>query len=292
MRITGQRMIDLATASTAHAQESVADQAAQVSSGLRVARPSDDPAAWVAAERAKVRRSLSEGIDTAVETGRERLTQTDAALSTVGEAVAQIRVLAIEGANGNYTAADRIELGTQVRALFEGALGAAVTRGSNGEYLLGGSASSVAPYDAAGVYLGDSLVNSVPSGENASAIATIPGTRLTAAYGVDVLPLLKGVADSLSTNNMATLATQLIDLETAVRQISTTRTAGGGALSVLNATVAARDQLQANLSNEISRNVEIDTVSAASELAKASQSLEASRTVTSHLVALLDPRSA
>ena len=42
MRITGYRMIDLAAASTANAQGAVSDLSGEVSSGLRVTKPSDE----------------------------------------------------------------------------------------------------------------------------------------------------------------------------------------------------------------------------------------------------------
>jgi hypothetical protein len=43
------------------------------------------------------------------------------------------------------------------------------------------------------------------------------------------------------------------------------------------------------MSDAISKFVEADSVTAASELAKASQSLEVSRAVSSHIIAVLNP---
>ena len=50
MRVTGNRMIDLATGATAAGQTRVASAAQEVTTGLRVSRPSDDPNAYVSAE--------------------------------------------------------------------------------------------------------------------------------------------------------------------------------------------------------------------------------------------------
>ena len=60
-------------------------------------------------------------------------------------------------------------------------------------------------------------------------------------------------------------------------------------MSVLDATKEAQALFAENLSREISRSVESDTITAASQLAKASHSLEASRAVTSHVIQLLKP---
>ncbi|HEX3765043.1 MAG TPA: hypothetical protein VHW23_40385, partial [Kofleriaceae bacterium] len=61
MRITGNRLIDLASAATTKNQSAVGTASGELSSGLRVTTPSDDPAAWVAAQRTKLRQVMSQG---------------------------------------------------------------------------------------------------------------------------------------------------------------------------------------------------------------------------------------
>jgi flagellar hook-associated protein 3 FlgL len=290
MRITGNRLIDLSSASTTKSQSAVATASAVVSSGLRVAAPSDDPAAWVAAQRTKLRQALSQGTGAAVVASRERLTSTDSALASLGDIVSQIRTLAVQGASDTYNPADRAGLGVQVRGLFQNALDNANARDPSGEYLLAGSASLTQPFDAAGLYHGDATVRSVPAdGSSVSTAVTIPGTALTAASGVDVLPLLDKIATALSTNDMTTLIGALPDLDTAVKQVSAARTQAGGAMNVLDQSTSARTVFEQDMQQTISRLVEADTATSASELAKATQSLEVSRAVASHIVALLNP---
>jgi flagellar hook-associated protein 3 FlgL len=291
MRITGHRMIDLAAASTSKSQEAVAARSAEMTSGLRVTKPSDDPAAYAAAERAKIRRTIAEGTGSAVKASRDRLEETDGALGSIGDIVSRVQELAVQGGNASYNANDRAALGAEVQSLFESALGSANTQSSSGEYLLGGSQSLTAPFDANGAYRGDALVRGIPATEASNAFATIAGSRLTSAYGVDVMPLLKRVATAMSTNDVPSLQIGIADLAAAVQQLGLARSVTGGAMNVLDATATARDQLSTHLSEEVSRNVEVDGIGAASALANASQALEASRAVSSHLVALLDPRS-
>jgi len=52
---------------------------------------------------------------------------------------------------------------------------------------------------------------------------------------------------------------------------------------VLDEAAKAHSQLEQNLDADISRYVEIDIIGAASELAKATQALDASRAVTSYV---------
>ena len=289
MRITGGRLIDQVAASNTKSQSAVATVSAQVSSGLRVTTPSDDPIAWLSAQRTKLHQALSQGTGAAEQTSRERLQGTDNALAQVGDIVSQVRALAIQGASGSYNATDRAGLGAQVHALFATALDSANAKGNDGEFLLAGSNSLTAPFDPAGAYLGDAIVRSVPSNNGVTTGVTIAGSDLTAARGVDVLPLLDRVATALSANDLPTLLAALPDLETAVKQTVLARSRAGGAVNALDQSSTARATLEQDMQQAISRFVEVDTVSAASELAKATQSLEVSRAVSSHLIAMLAP---
>jgi len=289
MRITGSRLIDLAAASTTRNQTAVGTVSAELSSGLRVTTPSDDPAAWLAAQRVKLRQALSQGTGAAVTTSRDRLQVTDNSLASIGDVVSQIRTLAIQGASDTYNANNRAGLGAEVQGLFLAGLDSVNAQSNDGEFLLAGNASLTAPFDAAGVYHGDANVRSVPSNGSVTGGVTVSGASLTAAHGVDVMPLLSRVATALTNNDMPTLLAALPDLATAVKQISLARSQGGAAMNALDQTTAARTVLEQDMTAAISRYTELDSVSAASDLAKASQSLEVSRAVTSHIITLLAP---
>ncbi len=291
MRVTGNRLIEMSATATSANQAKVATAAAEASSGLRVTKPSDDPAAWMTAQRASMRKTLAEGAASALNAGKERLDLVDGALAGIGEAVSQTRLLAVQGANASYSPNDRKEIGLQVRALFESALASANTRAGDGEYILAGSRSTTLPFTPAGTYAGDADARQLPATESIVASSTIAGSALTAANGVDVLPLLDQVATALTNNDLTALQSLLGDLETAVQQVSLTRTRVGGVMHVVDAALTANDDLDAHLTNTIANAVEADVIESASNLAKASQSLEASRTVTSHIVGLLDPRA-
>ncbi|MCX5743039.1 MAG: hypothetical protein NT062_11155 [Proteobacteria bacterium] len=110
--------------------------------------------------------------------------------------------------------------------------------------------------------------------------------RLTAANGVDVLPLLEQVADALDANARTRVRTLLTDVQTAIDQGSHARSLGGGAMAVLDEAAKAHSQLEQNLDQDISRDVAIGIVNAASELAQATQALDASRAVTRQVMDL------
>jgi len=287
MRITGNRLIEQAAAATTNNQNAVGTVTNQLTSGLRVTTPSDDPAAWLAAQRAKLHKALSQGTGAAIAASRDQLDQVDSALTTIGETVASVRTLAVQGVSETYTAGARAELGTQVQALFQAALSAANAQAPSGEYLLAGTASTTEPFDATGAYKGNATARTIATDEHGTQTVTVAGSSLTATAGVDVLPLLAKVATALSTNDIPTLQASLTDLDAAVKQVSAARGQAGTAMTVLDDATTAHGALETNLTAQISKLVETDTVGAASELARASQALDVSRTVSSHIVSLL-----
>jgi flagellin-like hook-associated protein FlgL len=289
MRITSGRMIDLSAAAVAKQQRAVADASTEVSSGMRVERPSQDPTAWVAAQRAGMRRTVLAGDTASVESAKERLAQTDAAFATIGDAVTRAWTLAIQGASAGYSAADRAGMAAELRELMGSALAAANARGADGEFLLGGSLSTSTPFDAAGGYLGDAATREVRTSEATTTVASVAGSALTAASGVDVLPLFEAVAARLAANDPAGAQALLGDFERASAQVASARSTTGHALAALEDVAVAHGLLNEQFSASIARAVESDTVAAASTLARSSHALEISRAVSAHVVALVDP---
>lgn len=291
MRVTGGYILNMAAQSTANAQSKVADVQNQLTSGNRVTTPSDDPSAWVAAQRTKLRQTMSQGTGAAVAANRDALEVTDNSLASIASVVSQVRALAVQGASDTYGADARAGLAAQVQGLFQTAIDSANAQGHDGSYLLAGASALAAPFNADGTYNGDGTARAVASNNGAQTLGniSIAGDSLTASHGVDVLPLLGKVATALAANDTATLASTISDLTTAVKQVATARTQTGGAMNVLDATNEARTTLESNMTDAISRFTQVDTVGAASQLAQAGSALAVSQAVSTKLLQLLAP---
>jgi flagellar hook-associated protein 3 FlgL len=287
MRITGNRMMELAQAAVSRNQAKVGELAEQVSSGKRVAIPTDDPAAWIQGRRAEMRQALSEGATKVLDRAHDRLEFADGMLESMAEIVSHVQTLAVQGASAGYSASDRALLGDQVAGMLVTALGNANGRTPDGEYLFAGSLSLTAPFDAAGNYTGDTIGRDVPTDENTVVGETVPGSILTAAHGVDILPLLGRISTALLANDVPGLQATLGDLDIAVSQLASARTRMGVRLSLVDETREAHGNLTAQLTIEQSRLTEIDTVDAAGKLAVASNGLEVSRAVSANIAAML-----
>ena len=291
MRVTGNRLIDLAAQSTLTNQSSLATISNQLTSGLKVSSPTDDPSAWVAAQRVKLREAMSKGTGAALTANRAALVQTDSSLTKIASVVAQVRTLAVQGASDSYDSGGRAGLATEVQGLFQTALNSANAQGPDGSYVLAGSNTTSPPFAADGTYTGDADQRAVATDGASANLAniSIAGSSLTAANGVDVLPLLAKVATALAANDVTTLQSTLPDLTTAIKQVATASSQTGGAMNAIDAATSARTDLQTNMDTTISGYTEVDTVSAASDMAKASQALQVSQAVSSKLVSLFSP---
>ncbi len=289
MRITGSRMLELAATATSKAQTDIAKSSEQLTSGKRVSSASDDPLAWAQARRAAVRATIDAGRGEAVAAGRDHLRATETPLAIVSDALAQARELAIGANNSMISAADRATMAERARSLFDTALSAANARGTTGEYVLAGGQGATPPFAATGLYQGDSATRSIELGDGVTGAITVAGDALTAASGVDVLPVLDRLATALAANDLPTIQSSIEELGRAHRQVNQARSSLGTLVQALDESDTARAELSEQLTARIADLTETDFVRAASDLARGTTALEASRAITARLAGLLSP---
>jgi flagellar hook-associated protein 3 FlgL len=291
MRITETRMLDMVTTSVADARDRAATASGVLSSGVRVAKPSDDPAAWAQGERAEVRKAMSQDRGQAIGLAVDGLQATDGSLATVTGALSQLGALATQGANGTLDASSRKALADQVRALRDSALAALNQKGPDGSFLLSGSRGTAAPFTAAGGFVGDASVRAVQTAEGQTAPGTVTGNDLTSAGGgVDVLSIFDQLASALDTNDVPAMQATMPSIKTAVGQVAEMRSLVGERLSALQSADEARQSFEDALAQRHATAVEADPVAAASNLTQASTVLEAARASAQQIVALLQQR--
>lgn len=123
----------------------------QLTSGKRVDRPSDDPAAAARAERALAAITRSTANQRALDASRNAMTLTEGALGDATEMLQQARELAISAGNGSYTDSDRRTIAEAIRGLRNDLLAVANRSDGGGRYLFGGQGSDGPPLaDSAG----------------------------------------------------------------------------------------------------------------------------------------------
>jgi flagellar hook-associated protein 3 FlgL len=289
MRITENRMVQLASASLSAQRERVARSGEQLSSGERVSRPSQDPAAWSAARRAEASKTINDGRGQALARSQERLALVDGALAQMGSVMSRARELAVSAASDTIDPESLEVILVEVRGLRQSALAAANTRGSEGEYVLAGSESDQAPFDPDGVYQGDDVVRFIETQNGLEQSASVTGAVLTSAAGVDIFAQLAAFETALQTRDRAGISAAIGAMTTGNQQISAARADGGSKSAALLAAEDAQRQLDGALVELHSRLVGSDPIAAASELARHSSSLEAAQVVAQRIIDLTRP---
>jgi flagellar hook-associated protein 3 FlgL len=292
MRVTNMYMVTLAQEANAKNQSNVAQLSQEASSGLAVAKPSDNPAAWIEAQRAKVEQTINDGTGQALQGGLEKLNATDGALSTLSQLVSQAQALAVEGASASITPDARADAAQQANALLQSALATVNAKDVDGTYLLSGTAVNTVPFDSTGTYQGNSSTTSIDSSASGTSQDSLAGSALAGSGGgVNILATLGSLATALSSNDVTGIQTQLGSLNTAVTQLATTRAQVGGMMAALQSAQSAQQSLSTTLTTSISNLVDADAVQSASSLAQASTALQVSQAVTSKVLSLLQPSS-
>jgi flagellar hook-associated protein 3 FlgL len=123
----------------------------RLTSGKRVAKASDDPAAAARAERALAGVLRSETSQRAVEASRTAMTLTETALGDANELLQQARESLVAAGNASYSDQERKGLAQKLAGIRQQLLAVANRGDGAGSYLFAGQGTTMAPFlDAAG----------------------------------------------------------------------------------------------------------------------------------------------
>jgi len=146
MRITTMSAFEASLANLQRRQQQLSAAQEQLTSGKRVLRPSDDPAAAAAAERALAAASRSDAQRRALDASRLATQLTEGALGEAGELLQQARELLVAAGNGSYGDADRLDLAERLRGLRSDLYAVANRSDGAGRHLFGGQGSDGPPF--------------------------------------------------------------------------------------------------------------------------------------------------
>ena len=287
MRITETHMIKMAAQNIMDARKRVSEAQDPMATGMRVSKPSDDPAAWAAGRRTEARLVLNESFGRAIASTKERMSETERIFEQVGSALVRAKELSIQAANDSLGAAERAAMALEVRSLRDGALGVANEQAVDGEYLLAGTQGETVPFDAFGTFQGDAIQRQAEISNTGRLVSILPGERLTAANGVDVFTELENFAVALEANDVPGIQVVIGALDQAIEQTSRARTEIGAIVNSLSLAESARQDLDLVLAEIRHRLVESDPIVAASDLARGSAGLEAAQVTAAEIMELV-----
>ncbi len=199
---TGNRMTrEIQRQSTLAAR--VAETQAQISSGKRLQRASDDP---VAATRVATLRQIQAN-DAAragnIALGISLAGQADGVMQTASDLMAQVQELALSGANGALTAADRAVIAAELTAIADELDALSQTTAVTGEALFTPGTPNVIRFD------GETIFAPVPS-----------RAELFETGGISVGQVVRDAAIALASGNAAQIGASLTAVSGGVEQMA------------------------------------------------------------------------
>jgi len=250
MRITTSFAYDTAVSNLQKRQQGLSSSQEQLTSGLRVLRASDDPAAAARAERARAAGARADGELRALDASRNAMQMTEGTLGGAGELVQQARELLLSAGNATRTDAERNIIGEALRGLRNDLFALSNRGDGSGRYLFGGQGSDGPPLQdtATGVvYVGTGGTQSVASGEStplaidgqAAWLGTPDPANATATISVfsalDKMITALQTAGQTSAQVAQTISTGLTELDATAGTLSSWRSRAGEALNRIDA---------------------------------------------------------
>lgn len=146
VRIATQNTFERGLSTLQKRQGDMSEMQEKLTSGKRVARASDDPAAAARAERAMVADLRAKADQRSLDASRNAILQSESALGDAGELLQQAREFMLSAGNASYTDLERDGLSKAIRGLRSQLLSIANRGDGAGSYLFGGQGASQPPF--------------------------------------------------------------------------------------------------------------------------------------------------
>jgi len=245
----------------------------QVSTGLSVNNPSDNPAA------------AAEMVENTIESGDvDKYTQNiSSALSTVQNASSVLSSVVTsltsavsagtEGANGTNSAANLQALASEVQGILTSVVNAANTSVS-GSYLFSGTGTTT-PFTADATsptgytYNGNDDTNSVAIGDQTSVQVNLPGDQIFSATSNNVIGALSSLVSALKAGNTANIESSTTAVDSALNYVGQQQVFYGNAETQLNSQETFLQQDTVTLTSQASSLIGVNESVAATTLSEA-----------------------
>jgi flagellar hook-associated protein 3 FlgL len=303
MRVTAQTLASNVIANMEQQSSALATITNQVSSGIRIQSPSDDPAGWVALTQAQTASNQLGAYSQTISDATSTLNAGTSALQNVSNILSQATQIATQGANVNTaTSPDGYSaLATQVNGLITQLVSAANST-SGGTYLFGGTATTAPPFqvtatDAQGDPNSVSYVGSTaPGRELIGAGQTVDtryvGSQVFQASGADAFQALITLRNNLTnptlTQSEASMSTalnqSLSDISAASTSVDNATAEQASSVSTLTATQSRVQALQLAANTEVGNVGGTDYTSAIVQMQSDQTALQASEDVSAKLL--------
>jgi flagellar hook-associated protein 3 FlgL len=185
-------------------QEKVNTMEQQVSTGLRINEPSDDPVSAQQVLNLQGLMSATDQYSRNIQTGTTWLNQMDSSMSSMNNVLISAKGLATQMANGTYTASDRQSAAIEATQLRDQMISLGNSQIA-GKYIFGGFVSDKPPFDASGNCSGTDDAVNIQIDQGSDIAINYSGKKLLSGSGggTDVIGVLNNLITALNNNDVA-----------------------------------------------------------------------------------------
>jgi flagellar hook-associated protein 3 FlgL len=260
---------------------SLAQAQAQISSGKRFDKVSEDPVAGTSVMTSD--RGLR-GIDQYRRNSAAARTRTDAeeaVLDQVTDLLTRAKQLAVQEGSATSTPTTRAAAKGEVDRIIEQVVSLGNTKVGS-EYLFAGHLVATPAFDRAGNYMGDDGQRQAEVGQGYLIIPNHTGRELLVSSGV--MSGLKALSTQLGSGTPTTIANTLTALDTAFTNTQTLLSTTGARVGQIDSAMQNSDALSTNLTLRRSRDLDTDIEAASTRLISLQTTLQASLQAASRIL--------
>ncbi len=261
----------------------------QISTGKRIASPSDDPVAAARALSLSHAQEVNAKFADTRKTAQTKLGTIESNLTSVTNLLVAAQSSLVAAGNGAYSNQERVSMATEFNDSLQALIGMANAKDAYGNYLYAGYQTATQPFVASATganYQGDNGQQLLQVDSERQMAVNVSGDNLFQAGGNDIFATLSSLVSLLNTpvTDAASQAALTSGLATAMSNLSSTvdnvlniRASVGNKLNELDALDIAGSDRDLQYSKSLSDLQDTDYASALSDLAKQQTIMEAAQ---------------
>lgn len=291
MKISTTLYFDRSTQMLGNLQSNLTKTQEQLSTGLQIVKPSDEPdkAALVTRLESEISKQVS--YQENLKSVNIRLTAEETALKNTSEVLYRIKELSVQAANDTLSAQDRQSVALEISTLRDQIVSLANSQDANGNYLFSGSKATQPAFsaDATGriTYQGDHARMKVNVGDSRRMNLNMPGSDAFVRVvrddgkgnrvGVDFFQTLDDIVTAVKNSDRANIQRGVSEIDTLQTGVSEGVAQVGADLTVVDLQNNVLDQVVLRLKTTRSDVEDLDYTEAITRMNKDQLALEAAQ---------------
>jgi flagellar hook-associated protein 3 FlgL len=287
MRITENMRIAQTAHSLSRSAREVYDLTAMATTGRKINRPSDGPAAYASIVSRNERMELLGSRKSTLERAEHDVALAETTLATAGDIMARVREIAVSMADAEPGPNERLAMATEVANLRDHLVGLANTRGTRG-YLFGGTATKTPPIDVNGVFQGNNAAINVEYADGQTSAVNLSGQDAFTALsgGRDIFQDLTDLETELLADNQQGVHLLISTIDQGHKQITSVRAEAGVKMTRFSSARDVTENALVVVRSAQASDREGDATEVFSDLATAQVAYERSLAVTRQVLGM------